>query len=154
MDLINQAKYRSVIIYGLSLAVLLVLLKWLEWQFIVANYALENYVGCIALLFMGLGIWLAFKLIHPKIITVEKQIIINRSEFVLNESALVQLSLSRRELEVLQLMAKGLSNQQIGEKLFISLNTVKTHSSRLFEKLNVQRRTQAVEKAKRLNLIP
>ena len=74
--------------------------------------------------------------------------------FVTNEEELAKLGLSKRELEVLQLIAEGLSNQEIAARLFVSLNTIKTHSSRIFEKLDVKRRTQAIEKAKRLNLIP
>jgi NarL family two-component system response regulator LiaR len=148
------AKYRSVIIYGVSLAALLVLMKWLEWRFIILDHAFEIYAGFVALIFTGLGIWLALKLSKPQTITIERQVLVNTTEFVLDEAQLAKLGMSRRELEVLQLMAQGLSNQQIAEQLFVSLNTVKTHSSKLFEKLEVQRRTQAIEKAKRLNLIP
>jgi NarL family two-component system response regulator LiaR len=54
----------------------------------------------------------------------------------------------------LQLMSAGLSNQEIALKLFVSLNTIKTHNARLFEKLEVKRRTQAIETAKRLSIIP
>ncbi|OOQ61809.1 response regulator transcription factor [Mucilaginibacter pedocola] len=147
-------KYHSIILYGLSLGALLVLMKWLEWRFIIIDYAFEIYAGLIALLFTGLGIWLALKLAQPKTITIEKQVLVANTEFVFDENCLNQLGMSRRELEVLQLMADGLSNQQIAEKLFVSLNTIKTHSSKVFEKLEVQRRTQAVEKAKRLSLIP
>ncbi|MEO6523273.1 MAG: LuxR C-terminal-related transcriptional regulator [Mucilaginibacter sp.] len=150
------SKHRSVLIYGASLAALLFLMKWLEWHFIIVNYAFELYAGFIAVIFTGLGIWLALKLSKPKttIVTVEKELLISSDTFILNEAALTETGLSRRELEVLQLMAGGLSNQEIAEKLFVSLNTIKTHSSNVFEKLEVQRRTQAVEKAKRLSLIP
>ncbi len=75
-------------------------------------------------------------------------------EFEVNENNLKQLSISKREHEVLLLMAQGFSNQEVADKLFVSLNTVKTHSSKLFEKLNVQRRTQAVQEAKKLGLVP
>jgi NarL family two-component system response regulator LiaR len=150
------ARNRSVLLYGASLAVLLFLMKWLEWRFIVIDNALEIYIGAIAIMFTLLGIWMALKLSRPKTKTVliEREIIVKSSpEFVLNERELSKLGLSKRELEVLQLMAQGLSNRQIGERLFVSLNTIKTHSSNVFEKLEVQRRTQAIEKAKRLSLI-
>lgn len=118
---------------------------------------LETYITIIALLFTGLGIWLAIKLRKPKIETVivEKEILLTPpSEFILNEKELSRLNLSRRELEVLQLMAQGLSNQEIADKLFVSLNTIKTHSAQLFEKMEVKRRTQAVDMGKKLSLIP
>jgi len=143
------------ILYGVSLALLLLLLKWLEWRFVIIDHAFEFYAGSIAVIFTGLGIWLAIKLITPKVKTViiEKQVPAD-AIFVLNEAELYRLRLSARELEVLQLMADGLSNQQIAERLFVSLNTIKTHTSNLFLKMEVERRTQAIEKAKRLNLIP
>ena len=139
------------------MAFLLFLLKWLELQYIIFNYSLEIYIGTIALIFTGLGIWLALKLSKPKIktIVVEKEVYINRSEnFVLNKSLITKLELSNRELEILGLMAEGNSNQEIADRIFVSVSTVKTHNQNLFEKLEVKRRTQAVEKAKRLNLIP
>lgn len=147
-------KHRSVIVYGIALAAMLFVMKWLEWRFIILSHAFEIYAGIIALIFTGLGIWLALKLARPKTITIEKQVLVNCSVFTLDEKALNNLGISRRELEVLELMAQGLSNQQIAERLFVSLNTIKTHSSKLFEKLEVQRRTQAVDKARAISLIP
>ncbi|KAA5537519.1 DNA-binding response regulator [Taibaiella lutea] len=150
-------KNKGAIIYSISLAILLFLLKWLELRFVIFDHALEIYIGAIAIIFTSLGIWLALKLSKPKIETVivEKEIIVTRNEqFILNEAVINQLELSKRELEVLALMAEGLSNQEIAAKLFISLSTVKTHNQNLFEKLDVKRRTQAAEKARRLGLIP
>jgi len=148
-------KNKWMILYGSGLALLLFLLRWLELRFIILNHALDIYIGAIALIFTGLGIWLALKLAKPKTQTViiEKEIYRTADEFIINEAELERLAISRRELEVLQLMAEGLSNGEIAERLFVSLNTVKTHSSKIFEKLDVKRRTQAVEKAKRLGLI-
>jgi DNA-binding CsgD family transcriptional regulator len=148
-------KNKQNILYGVSLALLLLLLKWLEWRFIIINDAFEIYAGSIAVIFTCLGIWLAIKLITPKVKTViiEKQVPAD-ANFVLNEAELNKLRLSARELEVLQLMAEGLSNQEIADRLFVSLNTIKTHTSNLFLKLEAERRTQAIEKAKRLSLIP
>ena len=85
---------------------------------------------------------------------IEKEVYISRNEnFVLNEKMAAELELSKRELEVLSLMAEGCSNQEIAARLFVSLSTVKTHNQNLFEKLDVKRRTQAIEKGRRLNLI-
>ena len=133
------------------------LLKWLELRFIIFNHSFEIYIGFIAVIFTALGIWLAVKLSKPKIetVVVEKEIYVQRNEnFVLDTSLVAQLELSKRELEILNLLARGYSNQEIAAKLFVSLSTVKTHIQNLFEKLDVKRRIQAVEKAKRLNLIP
>ncbi|MES2266024.1 MAG: response regulator transcription factor [Bacteroidota bacterium] len=148
------AKNRSVLLYSASLAALLFLMKWLEWRFIIIDYSFELYAGALAFIFTLLGVWLAIKIARPKTIVVEKQVLIKTNDFVFDESQLTRLGLSKRELEVLQLMAEGLSNQDIAERLFVSLNTIKTHSSKVFEKLEVQRRTQAVDRAKKLNLIP
>ncbi len=138
---------RTVIFYGLTLAVLVFLLKYLEYRLFVRDLSIEFYVGLVALFFTGLGIWAGFKLTR-------KQVVIVGPEFILNESELQRLGISKREHEVLELMAQGLSNQEIGDKLFVSLNTIKTHSSNLFLKLEVNRRTQAVQRAKELRLIP
>jgi DNA-binding CsgD family transcriptional regulator len=156
MTLNFLSRNRSVLIYGVSLAVLLLIMKWLEWRFIIVDHAFELYAGALAIIFTLLGIWLALKLTRPKTHTVivEKEVIIKSSDFVLNEHELNKLGLSKREMEVLQLMAGGLSNQEIADRLFVSLNTIKTHSSKVFEKLEVQRRTHAVDKARKLNLIP
>ena len=150
-------KHKATIIYSISLAFLLFLLKWLELRFIIFDHSFEIYIGFIAVIFTALGIWLALKLSKPKIetVVVEKEVYVNRNEnFVLDTSLVSQLELSKRELEILSLLAQGHSNQEIAAKLFVSLSTVKTHIQNLFEKLDVKRRTQAVEKAKRLNLIP
>lgn len=160
-------KNKTILIYGISLAFLLFLLNWLELRFIIINHSIEIYVGCIAVIFTGLGIWLALKLFKPKVntvivekevietVVVEKEVYVNKNEnFVANTYLISQLEISKRELQILELLARGYSNQEIGEKLFVSLSTVKTHNQHLFEKLDVKRRTQAVEKAKRLQLIP
>jgi NarL family two-component system response regulator LiaR len=158
------ARHKHIIIYGLALALLLLLLKWLEWRFIVLDRAVEIYSGAIAVLFTGLGIWLAVKLARPKwkTVIVEKEVFVTAAAVTPNavtptaaidEKEVDRLGISPRELEVLQLMAEGLSNQEIAGRIFVSLNTVKTHTANLFVKLDVRRRTQAVEKARKLNLI-
>ena len=148
---------KATIVYSISLAFLLFLLKWLELRFIIFDHSFEIYIGFIAVIFTALGIWLALKLSKPKIetVVVEKEVYVSRNEnFVLDTLLVSQLELSKRELEILSLLAQGHSNQEIAAKLFVSLSTVKTHIQNLFEKLDVKRRIQAVEKAKRLNLIP
>ncbi|GAA3987705.1 response regulator transcription factor [Mucilaginibacter dorajii] len=136
---------------------MLFLMRWLEYRFIIIDNSLELYIAAIAIIFTSLGIWLALKLNSPKVKTVhvEKEIYVyrNNGPFLLNEAALAEVAISRRELEVLQLMGEGFSNQEIAQRLFVSLNTIKTHSSNIFGKLEVDRRTQAVDKAKKLNLI-
>jgi len=143
---------KHILIYGLCGGVLIVLLKLVEYRFLVVQHSIEIYGGLIALLFAVLGIWLGLKL------TKNKETIIVRevpapSSFTLDETRLRELGITRRELEILELMARGLSNREIAEKLFVSENTVKTHSSRLFDKLNAKRRTQAVQFGKELGLI-
>ncbi len=138
---------RTIILYGLALAALVFLLKYLEYQLIVRNRSIEFYVGIVALFFTALGIWAGLKI-------TKKMTIILGPEFILNETELQRLGISKREHEVLELMAQGLSNQEIADTLFVSLNTIKTHSSNLFLKLEVRRRTQAIQKAKKLRLIP
>ena len=148
---------KATIVYSISLAFLLFLLKWLELRFIIFDHLFEIYIGFIAVIFTALGIWLALKLSKPKIetVVVEKEVYVTRNENFVQDTLLVsQLELSKRELEILSLLAQGHSNQEIAAKLFVSLSTVKTHIQNLFEKLDVKRRIQAVEKAKRLNLIP
>ena len=135
-------KNKAVLLYGTGLALLLFLLKWLELRFIIFDHSMEIYIGAIAVIFTGLGIWLTLKLTKPKV------------ETVIVEKEVSRLGLSSRELEVLQLMAEGCSNDEIADRLFVSLNTIKTHTSNLFAKMDVKRRTQAIEKAKRLSLIP
>lgn len=150
------AKYKEFLIYGISMALVLLLLKILEANFIVYNYRLDFFIGSIAIVFTVLGVWLALKLVKPRVEThiIEKEIYIENPENIeINEKEILNLGISKRELDVLNLMAKGLSNEEIADKLFISLNTVKTHSSNIFLKLDVKRRTQAVDKAKRLKII-
>lgn len=139
---------------GIALAVLLLIFQLLEFKLLIVSHQFEIYVGCIAVGFTLLGIWVARKITTPKTVIVEKEVFIpDTGNFILNETELSKRKISKRELEVLELMSLGYSNQEIAEKLFVSLNTVKTHSSNLFEKLEAKRRTQAIETAKKLHLI-
>ena len=139
--------FRTVTLYGLSLAAIIALLKFLEYRFIVRALSLEFYMGILAVGFAALGVWMGMRL------TRRKEVLVPVSNFQFDPARLEKYNISKREYEVLELMAKGLSNQEIADKLFVSLNTVKTHSASLFIKLDVKRRTQAVQRAKELLLI-
>ena len=146
---------RHILIYGLMGGVLIVLLKLVEYRFLVIEHSIEIYGGLIALLFAVLGIWLGLKLTKTKEKVVIKEVPVTAPErFTLNETRLQELGITPRELEILELIARGLSNREIAEQLFVSENTVKTHSSRLFDKLSARRRTQAVQLGKEFGLIP
>lgn len=150
-------KNKQPLLYGIALAAILFLIKWLEYQFVIIDHALEIYIGAIALIYTALGIWLALKLSKPKLQTVviEKEVYLQKQDpdYVPDEQQLLKMGISLREWEVLSLMSQGLSNQEIANQLYVSLNTVKTHGSNLFLKLEVKRRTQAIEKGKRMGLI-
>ena len=141
------------IIYGLSSGLLIVALKLIEFRFLVVEHSVEIYGGLIALVFASLGIWLGLKLTRQKeVIVVEKVSVLAAQPFALNEERLRQLSITDANWK--SLIAEGMSNREIAEKLFVSENTVKTHSSRLFDKLSAKRRTQAVQLGKEFGLIP
>jgi DNA-binding CsgD family transcriptional regulator len=143
------------LIYGLCGGVLIVVLKLIEFRFLVVKHSIEIYGGLIAMLFAGVGIWLGLKLTKKKEVLVVKEVLVPSSQpFALNEERLKLLGITKRELEILELIAHGMSNREIAEKLFVSENTVKTHSSRLFDKLSAKRRTQAVQIGKEMGLIP
>jgi DNA-binding CsgD family transcriptional regulator len=146
---------KHILIYGLCGGVLIAVLKVVEYRFLVVEHSVEIYGGLIALLFAGLGIWLGLKLTRKKEVLVFKEVLVSTSApFVVNEGKLRELGVTRRELEILELIANGMSNREIAAKLFVSENTVKTHSSRLFDKLSAKRRTQAVQIGKEIGLIP
>jgi ATP/maltotriose-dependent transcriptional regulator MalT len=146
---------KHILIYGLAGGLLIAVLKLVEYRFLVVEHSVEIYGGLIALLFAGLGIWLGLKLTRKKEVVVFKEVAVSAAmPFALNEGRLRELGVTRRELEILALIANGMSNREIAERLFVSENTVKTHSSRLFDKLGAKRRTQAVQMGKELGLIP
>jgi DNA-binding CsgD family transcriptional regulator len=142
------------LIYGVTGGVLIIFLKLIQFRFLVIEHSLEIYSGLVALLFAALGIWLGLKLTRKEVVVKEVPVPQPAEPFAVNEAQLKQLGITRRELEILELIAQGLSNREIAEKLFVSENTVKTHSSRLFDKLSAKRRTQAVQIAKENGLIP
>ncbi len=144
---------KHILIYGLFGGILIVLLKLVEYRFLLVQHSIEIYGGLVALLFAGLGIWLGLKLTGKRETIIVREVPAPQA-FTLNETRLRELGITRRELEILELIARGLSNREIAEKLFVSENTVKTHSSRLFDKLSARRRTQAVQLGKEFGLIP
>lgn len=151
---------RTTILYGLAMAILVAVLKALEYRYFVRSLSLEIYMGALATIFTFLGVWIGLKLTNRKQPEMFASTIstIAISEPVFEKSLEVNpagnsIGLSNRELEVLQLMAAGLSNQEIADKLFVSLNTIKTHSSNVYAKLEVKPRTQAIQKAKELHII-
>ena len=146
---------RQVLIYGLIGGLLITLLKWTEYRFLVIEHSIEIYGGLIAATFAVLGIWLGLKLTGTRERIVVKEVPVPAGEpFVPDERKREGLGITPREMEILGLIATGLSNREIANRLFVSENTVKTHSSRLFEKLGAQRRTQAVQIGKAARLIP
>jgi len=144
-----------ILIYGLFGGVLIVVLRLIEFRFLIVEHSIEIYGGLIAALFAGVGIWLGLKLTKKKEILIIKEVQVPAIvSFSLNERRLKDLGITKRELEILELIAHGMSNREIAEKLFVSENTVKTHSTRLFDKLGAKRRTQAVQLGKEMGLIP
>lgn len=143
---------RQILIWGAAGGLLIALLKIIEYKHFVHEYPAGLYGGLLALIFTGIGIYLGLKWTRPKEVIIVKEML--PGPFVLNETKLREVGLTPREHEILGLIAQGLSNREIGEKLFVSENTVKTHSSRLFEKMQVNRRVQAVQRGKELGLIP
>jgi two-component system, NarL family, response regulator LiaR len=148
---------RDVLIYGLVGGILITVLKWTEYRFLVVEHSIEIYGGLTAATFAVLGIWLGLKLTgkQERIVVQEVRVSVPAGgPFIPNERKREDLSITRRELEVLELIAQGMSNREIAEKLFVSENTVKTHSSRVFDKLGARRRTQAVQFGKEFGLLP
>lgn len=134
---------RTILLYSVAVAAGTFLLKWLEYRYAVRVFSTEIYVVGIALLFAGLGVWVGLRIAAPVI-----------RPFSQNDRAIEYLGISKREYEVLQLLAEGHSNREIAERLLVSANTVKSHLARLYEKLEVSRRTQAVQRARAISLIP
>jgi DNA-binding CsgD family transcriptional regulator len=146
---------RHVLIYGLIGGILIAVLKWTEYRFLVIEHSIEIYGGLTAATFAVLGIWLGLKLTGTKERVVVKEVLVPAGEpFVPDERKREDLGITRREFEILELIAQGMSNREIAGKLYVSENTVKTHSSRVFDKLGAKRRTQAVQLGKEFGLLP
>ncbi|HYI64968.1 MAG TPA: response regulator transcription factor [Allosphingosinicella sp.] len=135
---------RTVLLYAAALALALVALEWLEYHYLMRAVSTEIYVALLALGFVALGLWAGTRLTpRPAAPPFER-----------NRAAIRSLGLSPRECEILELLASGQSNKEMARSLGISPNTVKTHVARIYEKLEVQKRVQAIEKARWLSLIP
>jgi DNA-binding CsgD family transcriptional regulator len=146
---------KPLLLYGAAGGALIALLKWIEYKHFIRAYPSELYGGLLAVIFTAVGIYLGLKLTRPKEVVVVKEVPVPQGgPFALNADKLKELGITPREHEILGLIAAGLSNREISERLFVSENTVKTHSSRLFDKMSVNRRTQAVLRGKELGLIP
>jgi DNA-binding CsgD family transcriptional regulator len=146
---------RYVLICGLVGGVLIAVLKWTEYQFLVIEHSAQIYGGLTAAIFAILGIWLGLRLKDSRERVVVKEVPVSSTEpFVPDERKRDDLGITRRELEILGLVAQGMSNREIAGQLFVSENTVKTHCSRAFDKLGAKRRTQAVQLGKELGLLP
>jgi len=139
---------RDILFYSLAGGLLITILKLSEYRFLVLEHSLEIYGGLIAALFSALGIWLGLTLTRKKTSPAPNP------AFEVDQKRQGELGITARELEILGLIAAGLSNREIAGRLFVSENTVKTHSSRLFDKLGARRRTQAVQLGKEARLIP
>ena len=146
---------RDILLYGLLGGLLIAALKWSEYRFLVLEHSLEIYGGLIAATFAILGIWLGLKLTGRQERVVIKEVPVpTGAPFLLDDQKREALGITPREMEILELIAQGMSNREIAEKLFVSENTVKTHSSRVFDKLGAKRRTQAVQLGKERGLLP
>jgi DNA-binding CsgD family transcriptional regulator len=155
---------RTILICGLLGGVLIAVLRWSEYQFLVIDHSVEIYAALVAAVFAGLGIWLGIRMTRPKpmarseqeipVAGIEPVAMAAGGPFVPDEKKRDDLGITRREMEILELVAQGMSNREIAEKLFVSQNTVKTHCSRAFDKLGARRRTEAVVMGKKLGLLP
>jgi DNA-binding CsgD family transcriptional regulator len=145
---------KAVLIYGICGGLLIAALEFVEYRFLVVEHSIEIYCGLIALVFAGVGIWLGLSLTRTKEVLVVREVPVPASQtFVRNDAKVAELGITPRELEILEHIAAGKSTRQIAEALFVSENTVKTHASRLFSKLSVNRRTQAVDVGKKMGII-
>jgi NarL family two-component system response regulator LiaR len=153
---------KTVLAFGVAAGLLIVAMQLVEYRFLVLERSVEIYGAIVAAAFATAGIWVGLKLTKTKVVPVEVPVEVRievpvptpAGPFVANTAKIDELGLTPREMEVLQLIAEGLSTRQMAERLFVSENTVKTHVTRVLDKLGADRRTQAVQLAKQLNLIP
>jgi len=141
---------KFVLTYALVIAGMITLMRLLDYHFMMKSMKLEFYLGAVALVFVFMGIWIGCRV---NVRRENLEVVSPSTALPENGSFITQPIISKREEEVLKLMAEGLSNQEIADRLFVSLNTVKTHSSNLFIKLDVKRRTQAIHRARELGLL-
>lgn len=148
----NVTFYKQILLYGLALGGMFAIIKLLEFNLLIKRNIFEVYAGIVAFIFCGLGIWVGLKLTTKK----EKIVVEVREKEpgIIDSLMLEELGISKREYEVLQLIAKGMTNKEVADALFVSENTIKTHIANLFAKLDVKRRTQAIQRAKELQILP
>ena len=144
---------KTIVLYGIGGGLLIAGMRAIEYRWLVVEHSLEIYGGIVAAVFASLGIWLGLKLTRERVVVREVPVPAP-AEFVRDEARLQSLGITTRELEVLSLIAAGHATREIADLLHVSENTVKTHSSRVFDKLGASRRTQAVQKAREQRLIP
>jgi DNA-binding CsgD family transcriptional regulator len=152
---------RPVILYGVCGGLLIAALRFAEYRLLVVEHSVEIYGALVAIIFASVGIWLGLTLTRTKEVVVVREVpvpievpIPAGRPFARNQAKVAELGVTPRELEILEHISAGMSTREIAAALCVSENTVKTHASRLFSKLDVSRRTQAVDVAKRTGLIP
>ena len=144
---------KTVVLYGIGAGLLIAAMRAVEYRWLVVEHSLEIYGGIVAAVFASLGIWLGLKLTRERVVVREVPVPA-AAQFTRDDSRVQSLGITARELEVLELIAAGHATREIAALLHVSENTVKTHSSRVFDKLGASRRTQAVQKAREQRLIP
>ncbi|HUB30323.1 MAG TPA: response regulator transcription factor [Terracidiphilus sp.] len=158
---------RHVLLFGLVGGLLIAVLQYTEYRFVVMTYSVELYGALVAILFASLGIWLGLRITRRRAMireTIVERVVVKEVPvaaeapagklFAPDTARQQTLGITARELEILGLVARGLSNREIASELFVSENTVKTHCARAFDKLGAARRTQAVQRGKELGLLP
>ena len=135
---------RAILLYSAAVAAAALALQWLEYRYVVRALSTEVYIAAVAVGFTTLGLWVGYRLTAGR----------GKSEFERNDRAIASLAISGRELEVLELLAEGCSNKEIADRLCLSPHTIKSHLDHLYDKLEVARRTQAVQKARELRILP
>ena len=149
---------RHVLIFGIVGGLLIVTLQLTQYRFLIIEHSVELYSALVAILFSAFGIWLGLRITRRRETIVIKEVIIpaanSAAPFTPNTAQQQSLGITARELEILTLVARGLSNREIATQIFVSENTVKTHCARAFSKLGAARRTQAVQRGKELGLLP
>ena len=164
---------RHVLLFGLVGGLLIATLQYTEYRFVIIEHSIELYSALIAILFASFGIWLGLRITRNRATVVVREVLVPAeapapepfAPNTLHQQTLanpaqspgnpaVRYGITARELEILGLIARGLSNREIAAQLFVSENTVKTHCARAFDKLGAARRTQAVQRGKELGLLP
>ena len=154
---------RHVLIFGLVGGLLIATLQYTEYRFVIIEHSVELYSALVAILFAIFGIWLGLRITRRRE-TIRETVVVKEvlvpaeapalKPFAPNTDQQKSLGITARELEILNLVARGFSNREIATQLFVSENTVKTHCARAFDKLGAARRTQAVQRGKELGLLP